>query len=194
MQSYPDNMAVLALVELDNMELQGENYELAAFVNGECRGSAKLMYVEALNRYMAFLMVYGEMAEELRFGLYNSETGEEHFDTDNSLTYTTNATEGSIDEPFVISFHSTVGVEEWENSLNIYPNPVEHGQPLTIGMMEETYKVQVEIVNAIGVVEKRWMESPSVQTTITVPDVAGIYMLRITVEGKGICYRKLIVK
>jgi hypothetical protein len=194
MQSYPDNMAVLAVIELDDVELQDENYELAAFANGECRGSAKLMYVEALNRYMAFMIVYGEMADELRFGLYNAGTGEECFDTNNSLTYTTNATEGNIDEPFVISFRSTVDVEEWENSLKVYPNPVEHGQILTLGLMEETDKVQVEIVNAIGVVERRWMISPSVQTTISAPDVAGIYTLRITVEGKGICYRKLIVK
>ena len=193
MQNYPNNMAVLAVVELDDVELQDEDYELAAFANGECRGSAKLMYVEVLNRYMAFLIVYGEMADELRFGLYNAGNGEECFDTDNSLTYTTNDTKGNIDEPFVISFRSTVGVEEWENSLNVYPNPVEHGQPLTLGLMEETDKVQMEVVNATGVVERRWTVSPSVQTTITAPDVAGIYILRITVEGKGICYRKLIV-
>ena len=73
--AYPDNMSVMAVVELDDVELQGENYELAAFANGECRGSASLMYVEPLNRHIAFLTVAGNEAVELHFGLYNTETG-----------------------------------------------------------------------------------------------------------------------
>ncbi len=199
LNTYPDNMSVMAVVELDGEELalrqaQGpDNYELAAFANGECRGSARLMYVEPLNRYMAFLTVAGDEAAELRFGLYNTETGEECIDSDNVITYVTNAVIGSFAEPYVVSFRGNTGVDEWANSLQIFPNPVERGQKVSLGFNDmEMSEVQVEIINALGsVVETR--RATSLQT-ITTPETAGVYTLRITVEGKGMCYRKLIVK
>ena len=151
------------------------------------------MYVEPLNRYMAFLTVAGDEAAELRFGLYNTETGEECIDSDNVITYVTNAVIGSFAEPYVVSFRGNTGVDEWANSLQIFPNPVERGQKVSLGFNDmEMSEVQVEIINALGsVVETR--RATSLQT-ITAPETAGVYTLRITVEGKGMCYRKLIVK
>ena len=115
--AYPDNMSVMAVVELDGEELQGENYELAAFANGECRGSAKLMYVAPLNRYCAFLTVAGDEAVELHFALYDAETGAVEMGHDASLQYETNAIIGSFETPYVVRFRSTTGVDEWANSL-----------------------------------------------------------------------------
>ena len=199
LNTYPDNMSVMAVVELDGEELalrqaQGpDNYELAVFANGECRGSARLMYVEPLNRYMAFLTVAGDEPAELHFGLYNAETGEECIDSDNVITYVTNAVIGSFVEPYVVSFRGNMGIDEWVNSLQIFPNPVERGQKVSLGFNDvETGEVQVEIINVLGaIVETR--RATSLQT-ITTPETAGVYTLRITVEGKGMCYRKLIVK
>ena len=199
LNAYPDNMNVMAVVELDGEELalrqaQGpDNYELAVFANGECRGSARLMYVEPLNRYMAFLTVAGDEAAELRFGLYNTETGEECIDSDNVITYVTNAVIGNFAEPYIVSFRGNTGVDEWANSLQIFPTPVERGQKVSLGFNDvETGEVQVEIINVLGaIVETR--RATSLQT-ITAPETAGVYTLRITVEGKGMCYRKLIVK
>ena len=193
LNAYPDNMSVMAVVELDGNELEGENFELAAFANGTVRGSARLLYVEPLNRYMAFLTVAGEDAAELRFGLYNAETGEECIDSDNVITYVTNAVVGSFAEPYVVSFRGTTGTNEWANSLNVYPNPVQCGQNVTIGFIDvETSEMRVEIINAIGAVVET-MQASSVQT-ITAPETAGVYTLRVTVEGKGTCYRKLVVR
>jgi len=189
--AYPTNMTVLAVVELDGEELNSEQYELAAFANGECRSSVAMMYVEPLDRYMALLTISGEEADNLHFGLYNTETGEECFATDETLTYETDAVIGSPDEPFVIRFRNTTGVDEWANSLQVFPNPVEHGQTITFGMADDMGEVQVEIINALGMVETR--RATSLQT-IAAPNVAGVYTLRITVEGKGTCYRKLIVR
>ncbi|MBQ6772115.1 MAG: leucine-rich repeat protein, partial [Bacteroidales bacterium] len=87
LNAYPDNMSVMAVVELDGEELASERYELAAFANGECRGSARLMYVEPLDRYMAFLTVAGDEATGLHFGLYNVETGDVETQNFASLQY-----------------------------------------------------------------------------------------------------------
>ena len=193
LNAYPDNMSVMAVVELDGEELQGENYELAAFANGEVRGSARLLYVEPLNRYMAFLTVAGDEAAELRFGLYNTETGEVETQSIASLRYETNAVVGSFAEPYVVSFRGNTGMDEWASSLNVYPNPVHRGQIVSLGFGDaETGEVQVEIVNVLGaVVETR--RATSLQGIIA-PETAGVYTLRVTVEGKGTCYRKLVVR
>ena len=193
LNAYADNMSVMAVVELDGEELSSENYELAAFANGECRGSARLLYIAPLNRYMAFLTVAGEDVTELYFGLYNTETGEELVGSDQTVNFSTNAVLGSFAEPYVVSFRGETGMYEWARSLQIFPNPVNGGELLNIGLSEENLgKVRVEIINAMGVV----VETRSIAShqTVTAPEVAGVYTLRITMEGKGTCYRKLVVE
>ena len=193
LNAYADNMSVMAVVELDGIELQGESYELAAFANGVVRGSARLLYVEPLNRYMAFLTVAGDEAAELNFGLYDSETGAVEMQCLASLPYETNAVIGSFDEPYVVSFRSTTGMDEWASSLQVFPNPVEHGRAVSLGFDGvETSKVTVEIINALGSVVET-LRATSLQR-ITAPEAAGVYTLRISIEGKGTCYRKLIVR
>ena len=193
LNAYPDNMSVMAVVELDGEELQGENYELAAFANGEVRGSARLLYVEPLNRYMAFLTVAGDEASDLRFGLYNTETGAIETQGIAPLRYETNAVVGSFAEPYVVSFRGNTGMDEWASSLNVYPNPVHRGQVVSLGFGDaETGEVQVEIVNVLGaVVETR--RATSLQGIIA-PETAGVYTLRVTVENKMTLYRKLVVR
>ena len=194
LNAYADNMNVMAVVELDGEELQGEQYELAAFANGEVRGSARLLYVEPIHRYMAFLTVAGDETTELHFGLYNTETGRVEMQCNASLQYETNAIVGSFAEPYVVGFRSTTGTDEWSNATQIYPNPVEHGQMLSFAFEEKTVcEAQVDIINAMGaVVDTRKMTS--LQTNLFAPTVAGIYTLRITEKGKGVSYIRLIVK
>ena len=194
LSAYPDNMSVMAVVELDGEELASERYELAAFANGECRGSARLMYVEPLDRYMAFLTVAGDEATGLHFGLYNVETGDVETQNFASLQYETNAVVGGFDNPYVVSFRNNTSVDEWTGSVNLFPNPVERGQKVSLGLpSEEKAAVRVEIVNTLGMVVET-LHVASEQTTITAPKVAGVYTLGISVEGKGTCYRKLVVR
>ena len=109
------------------------------------------------------------------------------------MTYTTNAVVGSFAEPYVVSFRGNMGVDEWASRLNIFPNPVLCGQTVSLGFNDvATDGVSVEIINAHGAVVET-VNAPSVQT-ITAPSTAGVYTLRITVESKGTCYRKLVVR
>ena len=193
-KAYPHNMNIVAVVELDGEELQGENYEIAAFANGEVRGSARLLYIEPLNRYLAFLTVAGDEATELHFGLYNAETGTVERQCLASLQYETNAIVGSLTEPYVVSFRGTTGVDEFGSRISMYPNPVASGQTVSINLPADNMgKVTVEVVNALGaVLSSETMSAPSV--TIKVPETAGVYMLRISSEDNGICFKKLVVR
>ena len=190
--AYRDNMTVLAVVELDGMELSSERYELAAFANDVCLGSAKLMKVEALNRYMAFLTIYGEGTAELNFGLYDNETGMVTFESDERLDFVVNAITGDPMEPYVVSFRSTTGLDEHDANVNIYPNPVEKGSTFSLDLPADGSKVQVDVINALGVVVES-VSTPAVRT-MKAPEAAGVYTLRITVDGNRTYIRKLIVR
>ena len=190
---YPNNMTVLAVVELDDVELQSDHYELGVFVGDECRGSAKLVYEAAMNRYVAYLAIYGEEPMPLHFGLYDTESGEEHFDAV-ELVFGPNATYGIPTAPYVVRFRSTTGVEEQGIRASVFPNPVDRGQTLWIGLeASEGNPIRMEIVNELGAIvsTETVYKTPA---TIQAPNTAGVYLLRITVEGEGSCYRKLVVR
>ncbi len=67
--NFADNMVVMAVLDMNGEELRGEHYELAAFAGDECRGSVKLLYVDVIDRYVAFLMVFGEQDDLLTIDL-----------------------------------------------------------------------------------------------------------------------------
>jgi hypothetical protein len=191
--AYPDNMTVMAVVELNEMELKLDNYELAAFANGECRGSVKLTYAEPINRHVAFLTISGKDAAELSFRLYDTETDMEYYDPEESLDFVANAIVGMADDLYTIHFRGTTGMDEFASRVQVYPNPVNAGERFSINVADDVKTpVCVEIVNALGVVVET-VQASSVQT-ITAPNAAGVYTLRITVEGKGTIIRKLVVK
>jgi hypothetical protein len=193
--AYPDNMTVMAVVEFDNVELSSDNYELAAFTaNGECRGSVRLTYAEPLHRHVAFLTISGKDAAELSFRLYDTETGVEYYDAEESLDFVADAIVGESNDLYVIHFRGNTGMDEFASRVKVYPNPVAPGERFSIGMnMDIKSPVRVEIVNALGAVVSV-ETSTQAPASIVAPITAGVYTLRITVEGKGTAVRKLVVK
>ncbi len=192
MHAFSSNMTVLAVVELNDMELASDRYELGVFVDGVVCGSAKLMYVEVLDRYIAFLTIGGNGTAELYFGLYDEVTDKENFDSDDRLTYSADAMIGTPDAPIAIHFRNTEGISALEHSLQLYPNPVSSGESFSLSL-PDTYKARVEIVNALGVVLSSETTAKPM-ASLKAPATAGVYTLRVTVEGKGVCCRKLVVK
>ena len=188
-------MTVMAVVELNGRELQAEHYELAAFDgNGICRGNVRLKLAEPIDRYVAFLTIAGEEETDLRFGLRDSNTGETCLFADEALPFGTNAIIGSPDKPLVLHFRGMNGIDDYENYVYAYPNPVEHGQCFSLGYTASIQApMRVEIINALGatIAVQTFDKMPS---AIVAPDVPGIYMIRITVDGKECLMRKLVVK
>lgn len=190
--AYPYNMTVMAIVELDGIELASDNYQVAAFANGECRGSVQVIYAEPLNRYVAFLTISGEEAAALTFGLYNMETGEECIST-SSLTFNADDMVGNPDEMFVIKFRGNTALNELNGSVRLYPNPVSTGEKVQMLMSTDTQPVRIEIVDAIGKVVSV-ETSTTAPASINVPLTAGVYTVRIITENNGVMIQKLVVK
>ena len=193
--AYPDNMTVMAVVELNEMELKSDNYELAAFTaNGECRGSVKLTYAEPINRHVAFLTISGKDAAELSFRLYDTETGMEYYDAEESLSFVANAIVGRADDLYTIHFRGMTGMDELANRVKVYPNPVNHGEQFSIGLADtEASLIRLEIVDALGAIVSA-VTSTKLPASLVAPETTGVYTVKILVDNKAVYCRKLVVR
>ena len=177
---YPFNMTMTAVVD----GLTDANYEVAAFVNGEVRGSARPIYVEPMDAYVLFLTIHGEDVEEMSFRLYDIDNDTE-YDLSDRINYSNNAEVGSLDNPYTFS-RGTTGIGEASMSeVNIYPNPTTTGTEINL----EATCDKVEVFNALGV---KVAEYQNVDT-IDALETAGIYVIRITNNG-NVQNCRLVVK
>ena len=176
---YPSNMTMIAMTDVE-----GGNYEVAAFVNGEVRGNARPVYVEELDAYILVLTISGDDVEEITFKYYDITTGEET-KFSNRINYTNDAIVGSMDEPYMLT-RGTTGIGEAAMSqVNIYPNPTTTGTEINL----EATCDKVEVFNALGV---KVVEYQNVDT-IDALETAGIYVIRITNNG-NVQNCRLVVK
>ena len=182
---FASNMLVTAVIEMDGEELRSEEYELAAFVGDECRGSVKLMYVEALDRYVAFLLVFGDMQEEMDFALAN---GNDVVWSDNRLTYAVDGIEGTPTDPVILHF-GTLGLDDNQREpVKVFPNP-SNG----IFNIEGNGFRKVEVLDACGqIVFSKETEDDCVQIDLSAK-ANGLYLLRV-VANNGVTTNRLIKK
>ena len=192
--AYPNNMNIMAVVELNGVELQDERYELAIFDGNECRGSVRLVYVPAMHRYVAFLTVAGEEDAKLCLALYDTMTGEAYYNTTDCLSFEANAVLGSLSMPYVARFGGTAELDELgDPTVELYPNPVSAGHRFQMALPAESKGAQVSIVDALGVVISTTdiYDKPA---TMRAPAVPGVYTVRIVTAKQETHCRKLIVK
>ena len=192
-KAFPFNMSVVAVVEIDGAEVSDDRYELAVFADGECRGSVRLMQVEALDRYMAFLTVSGNGNADLEWALYDNETGLEYRGSETKLQFEQNAVVGSVKEPLIVRFADLTGTDETMNKVSCYPNPVRRSQYVRVNLPAGSGEARVDMVNALGatVLSQR---VNGLNAEVKAPAAAGVYVVRVTIDGKAVAYTKLIVE
>ncbi len=181
--SYANNMTMVAVLNM-NGEMMNDNYEVAAMVNGEVRGSARPIYVEPMDAYMLFLTIHGEGVEEVTFQCYDFNTDTEYV-LNNTINYSDDARLGSVNEPYVLCY-GTMGIgENTMNTINIYPNPTTTDREINLDATCD----KVEVYNALGV---KVAEYQNVDTLDAI-ETAGIYVIRVTNDG-DVKHCRLVVK
>ena len=176
---YPSNMTMIAMTDVE-----GGDYEVAAFVNGELRGSSRPVYVEELDAHILILTISGDEVAEVTFKYYDIATGEE-VAFSNRINYSNDAIVGSMAEPYMLT-RGTTGIGEASLSeINIYPNPTTTGTEINLQATCD----KVEVFNALGV---KVAEYQNVDT-IDALETAGIYVIRITNNG-NVQNCRLVVK
>ena len=176
---YADNMTMVAM-----LDVKGSDYEVAAFVGGEVRGSSRPVYIESLDAYMFFLTIHGDEVEEMTFKVYDLATGEE-YSIDNRMNYSDDAVVGSVRNPYMLTCSTLAVGENNISNISIYPNPTTTGNEINLGTECDT----VEVFNALGVKVAEYQNVDTVDALET----AGIYVIRITNDG-NVQNCRLIVK
>ena len=107
---YSGNMSIIARVMNGNEPVHG--VEVGIFAGDECRGAAT---EETINGNTTdgfwFITVAGDEPVELTIKIYDPATGET-ITVQQSLTYTDDATLGTLDEPYIIQLNLADGIEE----------------------------------------------------------------------------------
>ena len=180
MTKYANNMNIIAFVDTDSY------YEIGAFCEGECRGSARPIYIEELDKNMIFLTVYGEPQDEIMFRYYDVENSEEYaFPSEEIVVFGVNSTLGSIKEPYELHF-GMLGVEEMNTQeFTVYPNPATVSEEIYLGGNFEI----VEVYNALGVKIAIYENVDKIESLET----TGIYVIKV-VNGSESRYCRVIVR
>ncbi|MBQ4547901.1 MAG: leucine-rich repeat domain-containing protein, partial [Bacteroidales bacterium] len=176
---YPTNMNVIAVVNNSS-----EDYEIGAFCNGECRGSARPIYIEELDKHIVFMTVYGDEEETIYLKYYDINNDEEYAVSD-VFTFSVNAVLGNTMNPYVICLVSANVGEISTDELNIYPNPAKVNDEIYFTKEYE----KVEIYNALGVKIAEYENSDYIDGI----EDAGVYVVKITDNGMS-RYDRIIVK
>ena len=176
---YPNNMTMIA-----TLDVEGGDYEVAAFVNGELRGSVRPIYIEELNQYIMVMTILGEEVADVTFKYYDFNT-EEEYDLNNVVVYSDNAILGSTKEPYTLTRGTTGIGEATLSDINIYPNPTTTDREINLQATCD----KVEVFNTLGV---KVAEYQNVDT-IDALETAGTYVIRVTLNG-DVKHCRLVVK
>ena len=189
--AYPDNLSLMAVVEVDGVEQRDGNLELGAFVNGECRGSVKLYHVATIDRHIAFLTVTGQDGEQVDFRLLDESRATRV--SGDRITFSSNAIVGNLDAPFPVHFGAMNDLAEMQGNVSVYPNPVDRNAPFTLSIPEEETVAEVLVVNAMGEVVIKEMGSLARSTMEGLP-TAGVYMVKVTCKSGNVYVSRVVVK
>ena len=180
---FASNMTVTAVVDVEGVELRSGDYELAAFVGDECRGCVKLVYVEPLDRFLAFLLVFGEENENLRFALTDGRGLNWSVDR---MVYSVDGMAGSPTEPVVLHFGPLGVNESVRNAVVVYPNPSKD-----VFNIEGKGIRRIEVVNAFGlVIYSKETKDDLLQIDLN-GHASGVYLLRMVTDD-GIMLRQVV--
>jgi hypothetical protein len=152
---YQYNMTLTAVLNIIDKECRNENALIGAFVDGECRGMGRPIYLAGIDRYVAFMMVHSNQVagETVDFQAFVPDT-RAVYNVDQSVSYDADAAIATVRNPFILNA-SSVAYEirdvlpiTYSLSQN-YPNPF---NPTTIidFALPKTMNVKLEIFNILG--------------------------------------------
>jgi len=179
------NITLFGEVFVDDILQRSEDIELGAFVNGECRGSARLLYVEPIDAYYVIMTITGEEGDLIEFQLYNQQDGSVNTQSYSHLNFVQNEIVGEPNNPYPIYFSNHEGL------LNLFPNPVERNQTFTLGVPQSEVVLQAIITDVTGNVISQKIDSQRIQNGIS---VSGIYFVKVICESGRIYSGKIIVE
>lgn len=190
---YSDNATLIGVIAINGEEQRNENLIIGAFIDDRCVGEANAIYIEPFDRYFVFLNYFGNENDAITFRLYDGDSGIETIGEETSLVFNPNSVIGAMDDPYIINF-GTLGMDEFAKEIKLFPNPVEANGKVNVSLkVDGVTSMRVEIVNTLGVAVCQDTYHTNA-ADIKVPQVPGIYIVKMTGDNGLVYYGKLIVE
>ena len=169
---FANNLCVT--VSVDDLSLSDGSHEIGAFVNGTCRGSARIQTVEGFDTPMAFLTVSGLDGETVRFKVFDVNTEMEVGEALECLLFTSDALYGSLDQPYLLHLDANE-VGSQHDQVRLFPNPTKDKINLQASDIQS-----VKLYNALGqcLYSKEFNHANQVELDLSAYS-AGVYTLTV---------------
>jgi hypothetical protein len=141
-----------------------------------------------VDRYVAFLTVFGEQGDEIGFRLTD---GSKTFESADRVVFIADGVSGSLSSPMVLVFGET-GIGEHSSMVRFYPNPVDRNAYFTISLPLDEVIKEVTITNALGAIVRH--ETGALKATMEGLPVTGVYMVKTVCRSGNVYIERLIVK
>jgi len=103
-QDYAYQMALVAALNIDGVEADNSETTLAAFINDECRGVGKLVYIASVNRYLVYMNIYSNSGDGvIKFKLYDAKLNRT-LSVEQTEQFEIQKLTGSTSAPLVVSY------------------------------------------------------------------------------------------
>lgn len=155
---YEHSMTMIGIVKIDGEEQRSPYLEIGAFCGSECRGSTIMQYIPTLDRYLAFLTVFGNDENTINFKLFDHYNGYEVDRMTAPFSFVADAICGNPGEPFVFDFTSYITIQADPN----------YGYAGTVTGDGNYFAGEWCTLNAIpnqGYVFLHWMENDEIVST-----------------------------
>lgn len=108
--NYQYNMNIIGQLSVNNIISRDLNDQVAAFVNGECRGIGSLKYIVATDNYQAFLPIYSNVTsgEDIELRIWRASEGEVYVDVTPTYQFVSNTVKGTSLTPEILKVFNTV--------------------------------------------------------------------------------------
>ena len=172
------NMTLTATVDFGNLPLS-DRYRVQTFINDQLRGDVPLIYLNHMDEYLAFTMVYGDrsdIGEDVKTVLWDEQNQRQIDLVSPQLNFSVDKINGTVDNPILLTIaESELSVnEEGEYNFNSYPNPFRQETAIQYTIPEDMH-VLVTITNSVG---------KEIQRIVDVQQTAGQY--RYTFEARDL--------
>jgi hypothetical protein len=191
-------MTLTAALLVNNAPVAADQYTIGAYIDGVCRGFARLVAEPGLTAHRGYLTIHGDAADagkEVKFRVFGVKAEGTQIASGQSVTFRADQITGSALSPHLLSLEADV--PQGDNYLaQNRPNPFSRESVIAFSLTKDE-SVRLTLYNQYGVLVKVLLDEDKPagahQVVLKRNDLpSGVYMYTLK-AGRYVQTRKLVV-